>query len=48
MESLCSVALGSHSNSGRPEERMLDLLYLALGVLIFALFGAYAIGLRRI
>jgi len=27
---------------------MLDLLYLALGVVIFALFGAYAVGLRRI
>jgi len=27
---------------------MLDLLYLALGVIIFAVFGAYAIGLRRI
>jgi hypothetical protein len=27
---------------------MLDLLFLALGVGIFALFGAYAIGLRRI
>jgi hypothetical protein len=35
-------------NSARPEERMLDLLYLALGVIVFALFGAYAIGLRRI
>lgn len=27
---------------------MLDLLYLALGVVVFALFGAYALGLRRI
>jgi len=27
---------------------MLDLLYLALGVIVFALFGAYAVGLRRI
>jgi len=27
---------------------MLDLLYLALGVVVFALFGAYAVGLRRI
>jgi hypothetical protein len=42
------VALGSRLNSGRPEERMLDLLYLALGLMVFALFGAYALGLRRI
>jgi len=27
---------------------MLDLLFLALGVIVLALFGAYAIGLRRI
>ena len=48
MEPLCAAVLGSRSNSVRPEERMLDLLYLALGVVVFALFGAYAVGLRRI
>ncbi len=48
MEPLCAPALGSRFNSARPEERMLDLLYLALGVIAFALFGAYAVGLRRI
>jgi hypothetical protein len=40
--------LAFRSHSARPEERMLDLLYLALGVIVFALFGAYAVGLRRI
>lgn len=48
MEPLCTAALGSRLNSARPEERMLDFLYLALGVIVFALFGAYALGLRRI
>jgi hypothetical protein len=32
----------------RPEDRMLDLLYLAIGVGVFALFAAYAVALRRI
>jgi hypothetical protein len=27
---------------------MLDLLYLAMGVVVFALFSAYAVGLRRV
>jgi hypothetical protein len=32
----------------RPEDRMLDLLYLAIGIGVFALFAAYAVALRRI
>ena len=32
----------------RSEDRMLDLLYLAIGVGVFALFAAYAVALRRI
>jgi hypothetical protein len=32
----------------RLEARMLDLLYLAIGIGVFVLFGAYALGLRRI
>jgi hypothetical protein len=33
---------------GRYEALMLDLIYLAAGVAVLALFGAYAIFLRRI
>jgi hypothetical protein len=34
--------------SRRREGFMLDLIYLALGIGVLALFGAYALGLRRI
>jgi hypothetical protein len=30
------------------EADMLDLIYLALGIGVFALFGIYAVALRRI
>jgi hypothetical protein len=32
----------------RLESGMFDLFYLALGIGVFALFGAYVFGLRRI
>ena len=32
----------------RSEDRMLDLLYLAIGIGVFVLFVAYAVALRRI
>lgn len=32
----------------RRENAMLDLIYLALGVGVFLLFGVYAVALRRI
>jgi hypothetical protein len=48
MEPLCAAVIGSRFIRHDRRSAMLDLLYLALGVVIFALFGAYAVGLRRI
>jgi hypothetical protein len=45
--------MGASSHPGRKvfagrEDDMLDLLFLALGVFVLALFGVYAVALRRI
>ena len=45
----CDLAvLGAPSCGRRPEDRMLDLLYLAIGIGVFALFAGYAAALRRL
>jgi hypothetical protein len=36
------------SGKGPPRSDMLDLLFLAIGLGVFALFGAYAASLRKI
>jgi hypothetical protein len=53
MPSRLPIEIGASFHPGRKvfagrEGDMIDLLFLALGVFVLALFGVYAVGLRRI
>ncbi len=45
IESLCRPAVWSASSK---EATMLDVAFVALGILVLALVGAYALALRRL